>query len=120
MASKRKPSELNGHHRAEPGGAAGGRVHDAFGQGYRVPTIHLEQYEIDPDVVALVSRELCEAHRVVPVSRAGNALVVAFADVDDLAAVEALEAYTRMSIQPVVASEESIRTAIEKYYGVKR
>src|SRR5580658_5736009 len=44
-------------------------------QQYRVPTIDLADYEIEPDIVKLVSKEQCEKHRVIPVSRTGNSLI---------------------------------------------
>src|SRR6202795_5303237 len=49
-------------------------------QQYRVPTVNLEEYEIDADILKLVAKEQCEKHRVVPVSRTGNSLIVAMAD----------------------------------------
>ena len=39
-------------------------------QQYRVPTINLEEYEIDAEILKLVSKEQCEKHRVIPVSLA--------------------------------------------------
>jgi len=44
---------------------------------YRIPTIDLDQYVTAPEILALVPRELCEKLIVLPVSRAGNALIVA-------------------------------------------
>src|SRR5215813_7483131 len=35
-------------------------------QQYRVPTINLEEYEIDAEILKLVSKEQCEKHRVFP------------------------------------------------------
>ena len=36
---------------------------------YRVPTINLEEFEIDADIVKLVAKEQCEKHKVLPISR---------------------------------------------------
>ncbi|HSQ64564.1 MAG TPA: type IV-A pilus assembly ATPase PilB [Polyangiaceae bacterium] len=87
-------------------------------QQYRVPTINLEEYEIDADILKLVAREQCEKHKVLPVSRAGSSLVVAMADPTNLTAIDDLKYLTRYNVEPVIASEASILAAIERYYNV--
>jgi type IV pilus assembly protein PilB len=86
-------------------------------QQYRVPTIDLADYEIDADIVKLVSKEQCEKHRVVPVSRTGNSLIVAMADPTNLHAIDDLKFLTSYNIEPVIASETAILATIEKYYN---
>src|SRR5450432_2899502 len=86
-------------------------------QQYRVPTVNLEEYEIDADILKLVSREQCEKHRVIPISRAGSSLVVAMADPTNLNAIDDLKFLTGYNIEPVIASETAIVTAVEKYYN---
>lgn len=86
-------------------------------QQYRVPTINLDEYEIDADILKLVSKEQCEKHRVVPVSRTGSSLIVAMADPTNLHAIDDLKFLTGYSIEPVITGEASIQTAIDKYYN---
>ncbi len=87
-------------------------------QQYRVPTINLEEYEIDADIVKLVAKEQCEKHKVLPISRAGSSLVVAMADPTNLNAIDDLKFLTGFNVEPVIASESAILAAIEKYYNV--
>jgi type IV pilus assembly protein PilB len=87
-------------------------------QQYRVPTINLEEYEIDADILKLVQREQCERHKVLPVSRAGSSLVVAMADPTNLNAIDDLKFLTGFNIEPVIASEAAILATIERYYNV--
>src|SRR5215475_7788087 len=86
-------------------------------QQYRVPTVNLEEYEIDAEILKLVSKEQCEKHRVVPVSRAGSSLIVAMADPTNLNAIDDLKFLTGYNIEPVIASETAILQAVEKYYN---
>src|SRR5450432_357516 len=86
-------------------------------QQYRVPTINLEEYEVDADVLKLVPKEPCERHRVLPVARTANALIGAMADPTNLNAIDDLKFLAVYNIEPVIASETSIHTAIEKYYN---
>src|SRR6202050_73018 len=86
-------------------------------QQYRVPTVNLDEYEIEPDILKLVPKEPCERHKVIPVSRTGNALIVAMADPTNLNAIDDLKFLTGYNIEPVIASETAIHNAIEKYYN---
>jgi type IV pilus assembly protein PilB len=86
-------------------------------QQYRVPTVNLDEYEVDAEILKLVPKEPCERHKVVPVSRTGNSLIVAMADPTNLNAIDDLKFLTGYNIEPVIASESAIQTAIEKYYN---
>ncbi|MFO0671153.1 MAG: type IV-A pilus assembly ATPase PilB [Polyangiaceae bacterium] len=86
-------------------------------QQYRVPTISLDEYEVDAEILKLVNREHCEKHKVLPISRAGGSLVVAMADPTNQNAIDDLKFLTGYNIDPVIASETAIIAAIEKYYN---
>jgi type IV pilus assembly protein PilB len=106
-----------GYTLAKLGYVSDDEISSFLSQQYRVPTINLEEYEVDADVVKLVPKEPCERHKVLPVSRTGNALIVAMADPTNLNAIDDLKFLTGYNIEPVIASETSIHTAIEKYYN---
>ncbi|NQY99228.1 MAG: type IV-A pilus assembly ATPase PilB [Bdellovibrionales bacterium] len=88
-----------------------------LGAQYNVPTIDLRHFEIDPEAIKLVSKQICEKHSIIPVSKAGKSLVVAFSDLTNMIYVkDDLSLITRCKIEVVVASDVAIATAIEKYY----
>ncbi|MBP7685434.1 MAG: type IV-A pilus assembly ATPase PilB [Deltaproteobacteria bacterium] len=80
---------------------------------YRVQSIDLSNYEIDPDVMKLISHEVCMRHKVVPVSRAGSALIVAMVDPSNLHAIDDIKFLTGYNVEPVVASEAAILAKLE-------
>ena len=82
-----------------------------------MPAINLDEYEIDAEVVKLVSQEVCEKHRIIPVSRAGSSLIVAMGDPTNLHAIDDIKFLTGYNVEPVVASETAIEAAIERYYS---
>jgi type IV pilus assembly protein PilB len=84
---------------------------------YRVPTIDLSEYEVAPEIIALVPRDLCERQCSLPVSRVGHSLIVAMTDPTHLAAIDELKFVTGYNVEPVIAAEAAIRAAIERYYG---
>jgi len=88
-----------------------------LGQHYGLPTIDLNGFEIDPEAIKMLNRQVCDKHVVLPVSKAGKTLVVAFSDPSNIYVKDDLALLTRCKIEPVVASEPSIMAAIDKYYG---
>ena len=83
---------------------------------YNVPSIQLDGIRIDAEIIQLVPRDIAERHLCLPVNRAGNSLIVAMADPANLSAIDDLKFSTGFSIEVVVASEQSIREAIQHYY----
>jgi type IV pilus assembly protein PilB len=83
---------------------------------YGVPTINLNEYEIDPAVVKIIPPEVVQKYNLVPVNRAGSTLIVAVSDPSNLFAIEDIKFMTSYNVEMVVASESDIRGAIDKYY----
>ncbi len=92
------------------------RVTEFLSQQYRVPAINLADFDIDPEVIKLVSQDVAKKHKVVPVSRAGSSLIVAMADPTNLHAVDDIKFLTGYNVEPVVASENAIMEAIDRYF----
>lgn len=88
-----------------------------LGKHYNLQTIDMTTFEVDPEAIKLVSRQLCEKHSIIPISVAAKNLVVAFADPSNVFVKDDLALLTRHKIEVVVASEAEIHSAIEKYYG---
>jgi len=84
---------------------------------YGVPAIDLKEFDIEPEVIKAVPREVALKHLVIPVNRAGSTLVVATSDPSNIFALDDIKFITNYNIEPVVASEDSIREALNKYYG---
>ena len=83
---------------------------------YSLPCIDLDQFEIDEEAVKSVPGDVCEKHMVIPVSKAGNTLVVAFADPTNMFVRDDLTFISRCKIEMVVAPEGSIQKSIEKHF----
>ncbi|MES3037419.1 MAG: type II secretion system protein GspE, partial [Bdellovibrionota bacterium] len=76
----------------------------ALEKSYQVPGVDLNGFEIDKSLTALVPRELCEKHLLIPLQKAGQTLVVAFSDPSNIVIKEDVRFLTRMKIQPVVST----------------
>ena len=83
---------------------------------YGVPSINLDEFEIDPEVVALIPEDVAMKHTIVPVNRAGSTLIVATADPSNIFALDDVKFLSGYNVEPVVAPEEAIKRAIDKNY----
>src|SRR3954464_13527330 len=95
------------------------KLTDFLSKQYGVPAINLKDFDIDPDIIKLVPKDVAEKHLVIPVNRAGPSLIVAMCDPSNIYAVDDLKFLTGYNIEAAGASEISIRDAIERYYAEK-
>ncbi len=102
---------------AKLGYISDGEITDFLSAQYRLPAVNLEDYDIEEDVIKLVAKDVCEKHRVIPVSRSGSSLIVAMADPTNLHAIDDIKFLTGYNVEPVVASETAVHAAIERYYA---
>jgi len=84
---------------------------------YGVPSINLELFEVDSAVVKLVPEETARRYEIVPLSRLGSSLTIAMADPTNVFAMDDIKFMTGFNVEPVVATESSIRQTIDKLYS---
>lgn len=92
---------------------------DFLARQYNIPAVDLDAFQIDPEVIKMVPKKICEKYKVIPVSRAGDTLVLAMADPSNVYIKDDLFHITRCKITAVVAPEHSIEIAIDRYYSSK-
>src|SRR5262249_24793898 len=114
---QRKSGNNLGYALAKLGYISDNEITNFLSTQYRVPAVNLDEYEVDPEMAKLVTKEVCEKHKIVPLSRSGSALVVAMADPTNLHAIDDIKFLTGFNVEPVVASETGILAAIERAYN---
>ena len=117
QSTQRADNVSLGYALARMGAISDQEITDFLSQQYRVQSIDLSEYEIDPEVAKLVSQEVCDRHKIVPVSRAGSSLIMAMTDPSNLHAIDDIKFLTGYNVEPVVASEAAIQAAIEHTYA---
>jgi len=110
----RKGNTSLGYQLARLGFVSDQEITEFLSQQYRVQSINLDDYTVDDDVKKLISKEVCEKHKVLPVSRSGNTIIVAMADPSNLHAIDDIKFLTGYNVEPVVASEAQILRSLEK------
>ena len=84
---------------------------------YGVPSINIDLFQIDDEVVKLISQEVALKYTVLPISKLGATLTLAMADPTNVFAADDIKFMTGLNVEPVIASEASIQMAIGKYYS---
>jgi len=85
-------------------------------QQYGMEIIDLDQYDIPADVLSSLSTEVVRYYGVIPVMRHDDILTVAMSDPTDVEKLDTIRYLMNGDVEAVIASEEQIRRAIEKYY----
>jgi type IV pilus assembly protein PilB len=89
---------------------------DFVAKQYGVPSVNLDEFEIDGAVIKLIPEEVALKHTVIPVNRAGSTLILATADPSNIFAIDDIKFLTGYNIEVVVAAEDAIKRAIDRYY----
>jgi type IV pilus assembly protein PilB len=84
---------------------------------YGVPSVNLELFQIEKEVINLIPQEVAQKYSVLPISKVGATLTLAMADPTNVFAMDDIKFMTGLSVEPVVASEASVEISISKYYS---
>ncbi len=84
---------------------------------YGIPSVNLELFQIDSQVLHLIPQEVAQKYSVLPLSRVGASLTLAMVDPTNVFAMDDVKFMTGLNVEPVVVAEASIQHAISKYYG---
>ena len=79
--------------------------------------VNLADLRLTDDVISLIRRDIAKKYRVVPVAKNDNVITVAISDPSDLDTLDSLHHLLRADIDPKVASEQDLESALNKYYG---
>src|SRR5947199_218237 len=82
-----------------------------------MPYVELSSLEIDSDVVKVVPQHLAHRHKVLAIEKTRKKLKLAIADPLNVVAFDDVRLVTGLEIEPVVAAEQDIMTAIGKHYA---
>lgn len=84
-----------------------------------VAQIQLSQYEIEPELIQLVPRELAKRNALIPVRRDKNKLFIAMIDPMDFFAIEEVRMATGYQVETSITSKDELYKAITKYYDLQ-
>lgn len=86
---------------------------------YGFPYLPLSSYDIDPNLLDIVPKNVAEQYGLIPIDKIGNTLTIAMSNPLNLQAVEDIELMTNCKVQTFVSTMTDIQSAIDKYYKKK-
>jgi len=84
---------------------------------YEVPYVDLKTYPINPAVVRCLDADMVRKYIVMPVDRTEDTITIAMTDPSNIFVVDDVKFMTKLTVKAVLATENDIRTEIEKNYG---
>ncbi len=93
------------------------QIIDLLSRRFGVPKIKLDDFAVDPAVAQIVPGETAWKYQVLPVSRSGATLTLAMADPTNKRAMEEIKLLTGYNVEPVLASETALESALDRCYG---
>ncbi len=93
------------------------KIVEHFSKKYSVPSFDLAKYQIDPEIIKILSAEDARRFRLIPLQKARGTLVVALADPTALAHLDDMKFRTQLRIEAVITSISAFDQALERYYG---
>jgi type IV pilus assembly protein PilB len=88
------------------------------GEKSQVPSVELKNYTIDRAVLDLIPEKIARRYSIMPLFKIEGVLTMAMSDPMDIVAIDQISALVRCKAESVLASRESINTAIDQWYGV--
>lgn len=81
-----------------------------------VPTMRINAYTVSPEAISALPEKVARRHTAFPLTKTGTTLVVALAVPKDLTALDDLRFASGCEIQTVLALEDEIIAALNRYY----
>jgi pSer/pThr/pTyr-binding forkhead associated (FHA) protein len=94
-------------------------LRDLMSRTFQVPLIDLNTSPIDEAVVAEFPARLAREHQVCPVSKEGQAIILAIADPTDVEVVERVKKDVSPPLSIRLATATQIRQQVDRFYGPK-
>ena len=116
LAVQEKKKGLIGQILVDLGYATEEIIAQALTAQYGFPYLPLKNYDIDPEVIKIVPKNVAGQYCLIPVDKIGNNLTIAMSDPLNSLAVEDIELISGLYVQIFVSTGTDIRKAIERYY----
>lgn len=88
-----------------------------LGQKFGLPSINLTKFEINSDVLKIISPDIVKKNQIIPIQSSNGTLVVALCDPTAMASIEDLKFRLKMNVEAVLTSYSAFDSAFHKYFG---
>lgn len=92
-------------------------IANSLGTYYDVPYMDLDTYDIDPDVLKLVSERLARKYKFLPLFKIADNLTIAISNPRNLYGIDEIRDILNCDIGVTVSTEDQILQSLDKFYG---
>jgi type II secretory ATPase GspE/PulE/Tfp pilus assembly ATPase PilB-like protein len=82
-----------------------------------MPSVNLARFQYDPNAVKALSSDLARRYQVMPLYRTGTRIAVAIENPLSWEALQSIEFFTGLKVDPAMAAREDLLAAIAQFYG---
>ncbi|HUV04565.1 MAG TPA: type II secretion system ATPase GspE [Armatimonadota bacterium] len=88
-----------------------------LGTQWGVPYVDLTDYTIEGEAVKCISQDVARRYKVIPIAKSDHKLTLAMKNPLDVFALDEVRLITGAEIEPVIATEEDIVSAVSEHYA---
>ncbi|MDD2478650.1 MAG: ATPase, T2SS/T4P/T4SS family [Victivallaceae bacterium] len=92
-------------------------IQNMLAQQFGLEVMDLSAYQVPPEVVESLPRDVVLSYGVVPVMKNDNVLTIAMSDPTNMEAVDSIRYLLGCDVEAVIAKEEQINDIINKHYN---
>lgn len=90
---------------------------EALAEQMGLQVVKLEDLTLNADVLAQITEPMAQLYRIIPLSLKDSVLTIAMCDPQKLSTLDELRTFLGYEVRPVVATEQSVNAALERYYA---
>jgi len=83
-----------------------------------IPKYDPDHYPVDPELAAILPASMAGKHRMVPLRREANLLIVAMSDPTEVVDMDAVQRHVKMEVEPVICTETEYNELMNSLYGL--
>ncbi|HPP73788.1 MAG TPA: hypothetical protein PLU88_01510, partial [Armatimonadota bacterium] len=87
-----------------------------LGEQWGVPFVDLSETQPDPEALKMVSQDLARRQKVIPIAHNNGKLTLAMKNPLDIFVIDEIRLMTGVEVEPMIATEEDIVSAINRCY----
>jgi type IV pilus assembly protein PilB len=89
---------------------------DALAAQLDVQHVVLDNFSFNPEIIRLIPEEMARTYNAIPLYKHKNVLTIATSDPTNLRSLDHIKFKTGMTVEPVIATEQEILSAIDRTY----
>jgi type IV pilus assembly protein PilB len=90
---------------------------DQLSKHFGVPAVSLDGIKVDESIIKIIPADVARKYTILPIAKTGAKVTIAMTDPTNVFAMDDIRFMTGYNVEPVVASENALRTAVDRYYG---